>query len=239
MVVPYWVSRTPEAFHRLLRSEGVTVLNQTPSAFQQLLAVDLDMIGEGGQQGDALSLRYVIFGGEALSPATLEPWLARHGDEAPRLINMYGITETTVHVTHHRLRAGGEDSASPIGRPLPDLGAYVLDPVGRVQPIGVPGELYVSGGGVSRGYLNRGELTAERFVIRTLLGREQRLYRSGDLAVRHADGRLEYRGRCDHQVKIRGFRIELGEIEAVLCEDPGVARATGNPSTWCPAPSAS
>ncbi|HEX8616450.1 MAG TPA: amino acid adenylation domain-containing protein, partial [Thermoanaerobaculia bacterium] len=204
VIVPFATSRAPEQFHRLLLDEGVTVLNQTPSAFYQLL-----------EFAAPPSLRYVIFGGEALDVPRLRGWFERHGDEHPRLVNMYGITETTVHVTRRRIRmADAVDGAgSVIGRPLADLQAYVLDPAGEPVPVGVAGELYVGGAGVARGYLRRDELTAARFV-QTPNG--TRLYRTGDLVRWLWNGELEYHGRIDTQVKIRGFRIELGEIEHVL-----------------------
>ncbi len=216
VVVPYWVSRSPEAFHELLRAERVTVLNQTPSAFRQLL-----WAGEG-KPAD-LALRYVIFGGEALEPVSLAPWFERYGDERPRLINMYGITETTVHVTYREIRK--EDTASAVGCPIPDLGVYLVDPSLNLVPLGVPGEILVGGAGLALGYLNRPELTAERFIPNPFGEPGSRLYRSGDLARRLPDGDLEYLGRIDHQVKIRGFRIELGEIEAAVARHPSVREA--------------
>ncbi|HEY9422619.1 MAG TPA: amino acid adenylation domain-containing protein, partial [Thermoanaerobaculia bacterium] len=216
VVVPYWVSRSPEAFHNLLVEERVTVLNQTPSAFRQL-------IWAGEDRPADLALRYVIFGGEALEPASLVPWFERHGDERPRLINMYGITETTVHVTYREVRR--KDAVSAVGRPIPDLGVYLLDRSLRLVPIGIPGEIFVGGAGLALGYLNRPELTAERFIPNPFGEPGSRLYRSGDLARRLADGDLEYLGRIDHQVKIRGFRIELGEIEAALVRHPAVWEA--------------
>ncbi|HST63409.1 MAG TPA: amino acid adenylation domain-containing protein [Longimicrobium sp.] len=219
VVVPFDVSRDPGAFHALVQREGVTVLNQTPSAFRQFIRAD-------GERGGDLALRTVIFGGEALEPASLRAWVERRGIETPRLVNMYGITETTVHVTYRPLARedvfGG--SGSPIGRAIPDLRLYVLDPARRPVPIGIPGELYVGGAGVARGYLNRPELTAQRFVENPFAA--GRLYRSGDRVRWRADGTLEYLGRLDEQVKIRGFRIELGEIEAVLRQAAGVADCT-------------
>ena len=222
VVVPYWLSRSPEAFHALLVSERVTVLNQTPSAFRQLMQVD------AAAGAVPLALRYVIFGGEALDLPSLAPWFARHGDSAPQLINMYGITETTVHVTYRRITA--EDAAtapgSLIGEPIPDLQVHVVDARGELVPIGVPGEMLVGGEGLARGYLGRPELTAERFVPNPF-GTEPgtRLYRSGDLARRLASGDMQYLGRIDDQVKIRGYRIELGEIQQVLEQHPGVEHA--------------
>jgi amino acid adenylation domain-containing protein len=219
VVVPRMMRRATEAFHDLLAREGVTVLSQTPSAFAQLIRAD-------AQAGHELALRTVVFGGEALNFAELRPWVARHGDERPRLVNMYGITETTVHVTHRRIGEADcrERAKSLIGRALGDLQLYVLDPAFEPAPIGVPGELYVGGAGLGRGYLNRPAMTAERFVP-SPFGNGERLYRTGDLARWHHDGELEYLGRLDHQVKIRGFRIELGEVEATLADHPDVREA--------------
>jgi amino acid adenylation domain-containing protein len=213
VVVPYWVSRSPDEFRRLLSERGVTVLNQTPAAFRQLSA---SVLSGGGEAG--LSLRYVIFGGEALDPSTLSGWLARFGDSRPRLVNMYGITETTIHVTLRPLTCSdGCGHASPIGPPLDDLELYVLDSRMGPVPEGVAGELYVGGDGLARGYIGRAALTAERFVPHPFsAGGGERLYRTGDVARRGGDGELYYVGRCDEQVKVRGFRIELGEIEAAL-----------------------
>ncbi|HEX3554229.1 MAG TPA: amino acid adenylation domain-containing protein, partial [Thermoanaerobaculia bacterium] len=215
VVVPYEVSRWPERFYELLVAEGVTVLNQTASAFRQLLGVE----PEGGA-GDLPALRWVIFGGEALDPRMLGPWVARHGMEHPGLVNMYGITETTVHVTFRRLgEAEVLRGESVIGEPLGDWSVHVLDARGEPVPLGVAGEMWVGGGGVSQGYLGRPGLTAERFVPDPFPSRGSgggRLYRSGDLGRWRSSGELEYLGRIDHQVKIRGFRIELGEIEAAL-----------------------
>lgn len=229
VVVPHLVSRSPEAFYRLLASEGVTVLNQTPSAFRQLIQVE-----ENGTV-QPLALRYVIFGGEALEMQSLRPWFDRHGDERPRLVNMYGITETTVHVTYRPLTRGDVAKASVVGVPIPDLEFHILDTNRNPVPLGIPGEIYVGGGGVARGYLRRDELTAERFVPHPFrasgLARgidatgPDRLYRTGDLARFLPGGDVEYLGRIDSQVKIRGFRIELGEIESVLCRHEAVREA--------------
>jgi amino acid adenylation domain-containing protein len=148
VVVPHWLTRSPEAFYRLLVAEGVTVLNQTPSAFRQLDRAEAEM-GVGD-----LALRWVIFGGEALELQSLRPWFDRHGDRAPQLVNMYGITETTVHVTYRPLRQDDLDRGSVIGRPIPDLQVYLLDRHQNPVPIGVAAELYVGGAGVARGYVN-------------------------------------------------------------------------------------
>jgi amino acid adenylation domain-containing protein len=222
VVVPYLVSREPEAFYDLLASERITVLNQTPSAFYQLMRCE----EEKGPKN--LDLRVVILGGEALNLPALKPWFDRHGDERPQMVNMYGITETTVHVTYRPLRRKDLDEVvgNPIGVPIADLQVYVLDGNQQLVPPGVPGEMYVGGGGVARGYLNRPELTAERFLQDSFSGRPgARLYRSGDLARRLLGGQLLYLGRTDHQVKIRGFRIELGEIETVLSQHPCVVQS--------------
>jgi amino acid adenylation domain-containing protein len=219
VVVPYWVSRSPAEFHALLAREGVTVLNQTPSAFAQLMQADAAAPRE-------LALRVVIFGGEALNFAELGGWLERHGAERPQLVNMYGITETTVHVTYRPVRRADvtEGGGSAIGRPLSDLQVYVLDRHMEPAPVGVVGEMYVGGAGLGRGYLGRAGLTAERFVP-SPFGDGRRLYRSGDLARWRADGELEYLGRADTQVKLRGFRIELGEIEAALLGQAEIRQA--------------
>ncbi|MFC9324088.1 amino acid adenylation domain-containing protein [Kitasatospora sp. NPDC057015] len=224
VVVPHAVTRSPAEFLDLLRRERVTVLNQTPSAFQQLIRAD----AEAAADAEPLALRYVVFGGEALEPAQLRPWTDRYGDETPALVNMYGITETTVHVTHHRVtRALVEEGAgrSVIGTPLPDLRVHLLDRYLQPVPPGWTGEMYVSGPGLARGYLNRPELTAERFPEDPFGPPGERMYRTGDLARRAADGTLEYAGRADQQVKIRGFRIEPGEVEAALLRHPGVVQA--------------
>jgi amino acid adenylation domain-containing protein len=219
VIVPAWTSRSPEDFHELLLRERVTVLNQTPSAFRQLIAADL-------ARGGDLDLRLVVFGGEALDLQGLRPWFERHGDGRPLLVNMYGITETTVHVTYRPIRmADLTGSTSPIGAAIPDLGLSVLDRALQPVPVGVPGELCVGGTGLALGYLNRPDLTAERFVPDPFGTAGGRIYRSGDLARYRPDGDLEYLGRLDHQVKVRGFRIELGEIEAALSRHPEVAQA--------------
>ncbi len=219
VIVSYYVSRSPEDFYNLLISQRVTVLNQTPSAFRQLIRVD-----EFSGTAKELNLRLVIFGGEALELQSLKPWFERHGDEFPQLVNMYGITETTVHVTYRPLTiADLKSNGSVIGSAIPDLKLYILDQHQQPVPIAVPGEMYVGGAGVTQGYLNRPELTSERFIPNPFSNSPgERLYKTGDLARYLPNGDIEYLGRIDYQVKIRGFRIEIGEIETVLCQHPSV-----------------
>ncbi|MFD4949583.1 amino acid adenylation domain-containing protein, partial [Streptomyces sp. NPDC058409] len=223
VVVPFEVSRSPQDFLRMLARERVTVLNQTPSAFYQLMQAE----ALEPELGEELALRTVVFGGEALDPARLAEWFARHPQDAPRLVNMYGITETTVHVTYAPLGMGAAGAGAPsvIGRGIPDLRLYVLDGWLQPVPVGVPGELYVAGGGVARGYLGRFGLTAERFVACPFAGSGERMYRTGDVVRWTAGGELEFVGRADDQVKVRGFRIETGEVEAVLAACPQVVQA--------------
>ena len=212
------VARSATDFYHLLCREKVTVLNQTPSAFRQLMAAQ-------SASRESHCLRYIVFGGEALEVATLKPWFEQNRDKQTKLINMYGITETTVHVTYRSLIQADTQhrGASPVGAAIPDLTIYILDPYGEPVPIGVTGELYVGGAGVARGYLNRPELTAARFLPDPFSSKPgARMYRTGDLGHRLPDGSIEYLGRNDFQVKIRGFRIELGEIETRLGEYPGV-----------------
>ncbi|MFF9783316.1 amino acid adenylation domain-containing protein [Streptomyces nigrescens] len=223
VVVPYAVSRSPEDFLRLLAAERVTVLNQTPSAFYQLMQAD----AEHPELGRQLALRRVVFGGEALDLGRMAEWYRRHGDTAPVLVNMYGITETTVHVSHLPLdeRAVAGQTRSLIGRGIPDLRVYVLGDRLELLPPNVPGEMYVAGAGLARGYLHQSALSAERFVADPFGPPGARMYRTGDVARWTADGQLEYLGRADDQVKVRGFRIELGEIEAAFESHAAVAQA--------------
>ncbi|KAA0984731.1 amino acid adenylation domain-containing protein [Pseudomonas sp. ANT_J12] len=221
VVVPHDVSRSPDDFYTLLCDEQITVLNQTPSAFKPLVQV-------ASASSRHHALRYVVFGGEALEVQSLRPWFERFGDRAPRLVNMYGITETTVHVTYRPLSLADlqQSHASPIGEPIVDLSWYLLDGALNLVPQGCIGELYITGDGLARGYLNQPGMTATRFVPDPFNPQSgARLYRTGDLARLRGDGVIEYIGRIDHQVKIRGFRIELGEIETQLLKHPGVREA--------------
>ena len=223
IVVPEAVVRSPDDFHALLVTEEVKILSQTPSAFYALQTADA-LQPELGQQ---LKLQTVVFGGEALEPQRLATWRHNHPGP-PRLINMYGTTETTVHASFREIVDGDVDSAaSPIGVPLAHLAFFVLDGWLRPAPVGVVGELYVAGAGVGVGYWRRSGLTASRFVACPfgVPGAPARMYRTGDLVCWRADGQLAYLGRADEQVKIRGYRIELGEVRAALAAVAGVEQA--------------
>ncbi|AYN37372.1 non-ribosomal peptide synthetase [Streptomyces albus] len=216
------VTQDPERFLRLLVEQRVTVLNQTPSAFYQFMQAEQD----NPELATALALRLVVFGGEALDPARLAPWYARHADDDPVLVNMYGITETTVHVTQRRLHPEdtAADTGSVLGTGLPGFGLYVLDATLHPVPNGTVGELYARGPQLSRGYVASG-LTAGRFVADPFAADGGRMYRTGDLVRWTENGELEYVGRADDQVKVRGFRIEPGEVQSVLSRCDGVAEA--------------
>ncbi|WP_433260456.1 amino acid adenylation domain-containing protein [Actinosynnema sp. CS-041913] len=229
-IVPADAVRDHEALVDLLRAERVTVLTQTPPAFRALRTT-LTAIGRSFRD---LDVRTVVFGGDALHVRELEQWFAEHGDAKPALVNMYGITETTVHVTYKRVLR--EDLAatpsSPIGRALPDLRGYVLDERLEPVPVGVPGELFVAGHGLARGYLDRPGMTAWRFLPEPFSGTPgARMYRTGDQVRWLPDGTLEFLGRTDRQVKVRGYRIEPGEIEAAMLEHPMVGEAVVLPRT--------
>ncbi|MFF8744454.1 amino acid adenylation domain-containing protein [Streptomyces californicus] len=222
LVPDYGLTRSPVDFHRLVRERGVTVLNQTPSAFHRFMEADLHA------EQPVTTLRRIVFGGEALDPVRLRGWVERHGTTAPELVNMYGITETTVHVTHRVLTdedfARGGD-ASPIGGPIPGLSVHVLDDRLRPVPPGRVGAVHVAGGQLALGYLGRPGLTAGRFVADPFAADGSRMYHTGDLARRTVDGELEFVGRADDQVQLNGFRIEPGEVENAVREVDGVVDA--------------
>ncbi|MGE5343351.1 MAG: amino acid adenylation domain-containing protein [Candidatus Omnitrophota bacterium] len=224
IIIPLLTAKDPGQYLKILKRECVTVLNQTPAAFDSLSQKEMACPSSG------LHIRYVIFGGEALNPAKLAEWKKKYPQTL--LINMFGITETTVHVTFKKIdETDIQTGVSNIGKPIPTLKLYIMDRGGNLVPIGVSGELVVGGDGVARGYLNRPELTNNKFVTPPpKLTQTKRfcpafykkraaggmLYQSGDLGRYLTDGDIEYLGRMDHQVKVRGFRIELGEIESRL-----------------------
>ncbi|MFJ9732133.1 amino acid adenylation domain-containing protein [Streptomyces sp. NPDC101171] len=216
VVVPREATRAPDELHRLLATEKVTVLNQTPTAFGMLIDADRDApLG--------LAVRLVTFGGEPLDTRALLPWFRRHPPEACRLVNLYGITETTVHSTCITVTPDTARTASrSVGVPLPGESLTVRDRAGRLLPLGVPGEIHVGGVGVALGYLGLDELTAERFGVDP---DGTRVYRSGDYGRMLPDGTVEHLGRLDDQVKLRGYRIELGEVRAALLAADGVTAA--------------
>ncbi|WGL18224.1 amino acid adenylation domain-containing protein [Microbulbifer bruguierae] len=201
-------SRDPKALQETLRREHVTVMQATPSTWRMLL--------DHGWRGEP-SVR-VLCGGEAMGRYLA----ARLLDCGLEIWNLYGPTETTIWSSINSIRAA--EDAAYIGQPIANTSLYVLDPAAQLLPAGVPGELCIGGEGLALGYLNRAQLTGEKFFHCAALDGE-RLYRTGDLVVRRRDGRIEYLGRMDHQVKIRGFRVEVGEIEALLAEDPAVRQS--------------
>lgn len=226
LIIPsYEQTRDLNLFYELCKREKVTVLNQTPSSFYQFAGVSI-------HRSKLTELRYIIFGGEALNLSQLKPWFDCYGCNQPKLINMYGITETTVHVTYKAIEEKDLGEQSYIGHLIPDLKAYVLDRDLNPLPIGAIGELYIGGVGLARGYLNQPELTAERFIDNPFQTEKEkiqqknaRLYKTGDLVRWCGDGNLEYIGRNDFQVKIRGYRIELGEIESALSSYEGIKQS--------------
>ncbi|HEX8558836.1 MAG TPA: condensation domain-containing protein, partial [Pyrinomonadaceae bacterium] len=204
----------PDYLVRTITSEGVTVLQAVPTLLERL--------AESEGFGGCVSLRRVYCGGEALRPRLVEKFKARL--PGAELCNLYGPTEATIDATFRVCEPGL--AATPIGRPVSNARAYVLDAGMRLLPAGVAGELYLGGECLARGYLNRAGLTAERFVPDPFSGEAgARLYRTGDVARWDAAGELEYLGRVDGQVKVRGYRIELGEVEAALLSHEGVRDA--------------
>ncbi|WP_160118502.1 non-ribosomal peptide synthetase, partial [Rhodococcus wratislaviensis] len=222
VIVPWDVVRSPAELWSLVRREHVTILNQTPSAFYEFADAEREDLSP---DSDSV-LRMVVFGGEALDPDRLRGWFPGDRPKTPILVNMYGITETTVHVSHLELTAGvGDGGRSPIGMPIGNVRVFVLGSGLVPVPVGAAGELYVSGFGVGRGYVGRPGLTAERFVACPFGEPGSRMYRSGDVVRWTSDGVLDFVGRVDEQVKVRGFRVEPGEIETALMSHPAVAQA--------------
>lgn len=221
VIVPYVISRDPLAFIELLRSRRITMLSQTPSAFKQLSSCLFE-----SKRIPNFQIRHIIYGGEALDLYNLKRWLEYYGDELPQLTNMYGITETTVHVTYRPITIKDIDQfhSSPIGIPIPDLSLRLVDKHLNDVPIGAVGEILVGGEGVAKGYLGRDDLTKARFV-KSINSDDSTSYRSGDLARIGKNNELVYLRRADQQVKIRGFRIELGDIQAALAKHPEVQAA--------------
>lgn len=207
-------TRDPALFLQILKDEKVTILNQTPTAFYNLIEESVT------NRSNDLSLRYVIFGGETLQPTKLRKWKKKYHDT--KLINMFGITETTIHVTFKEITDFEiQNNISNIGKPIATYKCYVVDKDNNLLPPGIPGELLVGGYGVTAGYLNRNELTAQRFIPNKFCKGEI-LYRSGDLVKYRKNGEMQYLGRIDHQIQLYGFRIELNEIEQVLLSHPSV-----------------
>lgn len=214
VIVPDNIAKDPNLFLQLMEQENVTVLNQTPTYFYNLLSCELKNIHHN------LKIRYIIFGGEALKPNLIKDWRKLH--PSTKLINMYGITETTVHVTFKELTdIDLQSSVSNIGVPIPTLKVLLLDKNLKLVPLGVPGEICVSGDGVFKGYLNRPDLNKIK-LIKNPYNENEILYRSADSAILNFNNTLEYIGRIDTQVKIRGFRVELGEIEEQMLKFPNV-----------------
>jgi amino acid adenylation domain-containing protein len=220
VVVSAATARDPQSFLDLLAEQRVTVLNQVPSAFKHLTSAQV-------RRPRDLALRYVIFGGEALDKYSCRQWLTQAGGSA-RLVNMYGLTETTVHVTHVDVTEsslGDDREPTNIGKPLRHLDVRLVDEENNVVPPGLPGELLIAGTSLATGYVGLSQLTLQRFPTLALDGPARRWYRSGDLCRTTPDGTLEYLGRIDDQVQIRGFRVELGEIEVTLRKIPEVEDA--------------
>ncbi|MFE6926392.1 amino acid adenylation domain-containing protein, partial [Nocardia sp. NPDC057663] len=219
VVIPNSATRSPMELWKSIVDNGVTILNQTPSAFYALTEA-LREIDPGH------CLRMMIFGGEALNLRRVERWRSSPSFASVTFVNMYGITETTVHLT--KFVVTSESTAhnrSFIGNPIANMRVYILD--SWLQPVapGVPGELYVSGVQLAQGYHERAGLTASRFSADPFSGVGGRMYRSGDVARWTSSGTLEFVGRADDQVKIRGFRVEPREVEAVVVSHPAVLRA--------------
>jgi amino acid adenylation domain-containing protein len=218
VIVPQGQEKDPEALLQLMAEQRITHVNFVPSMLQAFLNY-----AEATDSGKLEQLKYVFVAGEALSKRLVEQF--RRLSLPAKLENLYGPTEVTIYATKYSTGEASDESLSvPIGKPLRNVQAWIVDGSSHLQPIGIPGELCIGGEGVARGYLNRPELTAEKFVANPFVAGD-RMYRTGDLARRLPDGSIEYLGRIDHQVKIRGYRIELGEVEAHLHKAEGIREA--------------
>ena len=210
------IAKDPKLFLDLLRKEKVTILNQTPSYFYNLQDVECSF------DTNNLHIRYIIFGGEALNPSLIKPWNNKYPNT--QLINMYGITETTVHVTFKKLSKKELNlPSSNIGKPIPTLKVYVLDKNLKIQPYNASGQLCVAGDGLCLGYLNRPDLNSTKFINNPYI-KDEIIYLSGDNASLSPNGDLFYEGRIDNQFKLRGFRIELDEIESKILSHPSISK---------------
>ncbi|MDH3973940.1 MAG: amino acid adenylation domain-containing protein [Deltaproteobacteria bacterium] len=211
VIVPQEITKDLRAFHHLVKQECITILNLTPAAFFQYAKID-----SINSKPEKNSLRTVILGGERLDVRRLKSWFKTHSDDSPKLINMYGITETTVISTFRPIKSADiSQCSSPIGSPFDDSALYLLDDNREEVPVGVEGEIYIAGNGVTSGYLHNQEQTNKVFSKGSPRHPEEFMYRTGDRARITTEGELEYVGRSDYQVKIRGYRIELSEIEIV------------------------
>lgn len=213
--------KDPGAIAETVEKNRITTIHFVPS----MLSVFLEYVERMDKSCGLSSLQHVFASGEALTVQQVEKFNSTLGSgKEIRLFNLYGPTEATVDVSYYECPKNGKIEWVPIGKPIDNIRLYILDKSNRLQPIGVHGELCISGDGVARGYMNRSELNTEKFVPDPFFEGEK-MYRTGDLAKWLSDGNIEFLGRMDHQVKIRGFRIELGEVEARLLEHEAVKEA--------------
>jgi amino acid adenylation domain-containing protein len=218
LIIPRAIVQSFSSFYRLISEEKVTVMSQTPTAFKQFITADKC-------EKNLLSLRYIIFGGEKLDFEMLKDWFTRHEDSSPKLINMYGITETTVHSSYYQIHHSDVSlSESVIGSPIPGVDLFICNKEGELMAENEIGEICVGGQGVALGYFNNPDLTNEKFRM-TSFSNKERVYFSGDLGKFDKQGRLIYQGRADNQVKVRGYRIELDEVLIAIKKVEGVMDA--------------